>query len=168
MCVCVCVCVCVCLSIHVSIHFSFCIHIQNATRSERYLQRFCASDSHTQHPKPSTDTFKMEREVKDDGRSAARNAFVALMRKRADANLMSMNQWYVHTHIHTHTHKHTCSYPAHIPSPQPYRHTLSTVSKHAFSTPMAHQPQMYIFTYTRTHTCTALSLAHTHAHVMRS
>jgi len=145
--------VCVCLSIHLSTHLLICIHIQNATTSETYLQRCCAPDHHTQHPKPSTETFKMEREVKDDGRSAARNAFVALMRKRADANLMYINQWYVYTHVHTHTHKHTYNYPAHTPSPLLHRHTLSTVSKHAHT--------LFLHPWHASHECTHL---HTHAH----
>ena len=39
------------------------------------------------------DGLWMEREVKDDGRSAARNAFVALLRKRIDTGLMEVPAW---------------------------------------------------------------------------
>ena len=31
--------------------------------------------------------------MKDDGRSAARNAFVALLRRRVDSKLMHVNKW---------------------------------------------------------------------------
>lgn len=39
------------------------------------------------------DEVKMEREVKDDGRSAARNSFVALLRKRVETQKMHATTW---------------------------------------------------------------------------
>jgi hypothetical protein len=39
------------------------------------------------------DEMRMEREVKKDGRSAARNAFVALLRKRVKSGLTKVMQW---------------------------------------------------------------------------
>jgi len=42
------------------------------------------------------DEVKMEREVKNDGRSAARNSFVALLRKRAETQKMYATTWPLH------------------------------------------------------------------------
>jgi hypothetical protein len=39
------------------------------------------------------DGLKMEREVKEDGRSAARNSFVALLRKRVESSRTHVTQW---------------------------------------------------------------------------
>ena len=47
----------------------------------------------TQSVTVSWDSVKMEREVKDDGRSAARNSFVALLRKRVESQMTNVTTW---------------------------------------------------------------------------
>ena len=47
----------------------------------------------TQSVTVSWDSLKMEREVKDDGRSAARNSFVALLRKRVESQMTHATAW---------------------------------------------------------------------------
>ena len=47
----------------------------------------------TQSVTVSWDGLKMEREVKDDGRSAARNSFVALLRKRVESQMTHVTTW---------------------------------------------------------------------------
>lgn len=47
----------------------------------------------TQSVTVSWDGVKMEREVKDDGRSAARNSFVALLRKRVESQITHVTTW---------------------------------------------------------------------------
>ncbi len=47
----------------------------------------------TQSVTVAWDGLKMEREVKNDGRSAARNSFVALLRKRVELQMMHSTTW---------------------------------------------------------------------------
>ena len=47
----------------------------------------------TQSVTVSWDGVKMEREVKNDGRNAARNTFVALLRKRVETQMMHVTTW---------------------------------------------------------------------------